>query len=110
MAKAQGIIAILTREERIAILEATIDKEVVGTHTLRRFEETIRDTERLQAKFAGVVYAMSGGSDKRAIRAQCAAWHNRTSLAAKFGDSGQLMHDYYHGIEKALLAVLEALE
>ena len=108
LGKGDDAVNILTREQRIAILEA-YEGNPCG-YELGRFEETIKHAEGIQAAFAGVVYALAGGTGMQSIGAAYANYSEKAMEAAEQGFSGRFMYEYYHGIEKALLAVLEALE
>ncbi len=100
----------LTREERIAILEAHARPGLIRGTTLKQYEETLRQTEGTLAAFAGVVYALAGGTNESAINAVYAWYRTSANDEAKHGDEGRQMHEYYHGIAKALKGVLDTLE
>ncbi len=98
----------LTREQRIAIQEAHSAPGCVGAYALKRYEETVKQAEALQAAFAGVVYAFAGGAGELAIRVLCASYDERARETCEQGY--RFMPKHYAHIAKALLALLVALE
>ena len=100
----------LTREERIAILEAHARPGLIGGTALKQYEETLRQTEGTLAAFASVVYALAGGATTRSIGAIYASYRERAKDEAEHGDAGRQMYEYYHGIAEALKGVLDTRE